>query len=267
MFKPNCSLFGSIKKVWGCSRGATSLQGAVSASFATEADPSGTTETSGATETSGDSAKDFSWSVPLPGQDSHLRWAGQTFNQLPIAHIKATYNNTHVQVTDSAGLSLVRTSCGTEGFKNAKKSTPIAAQTAGQSAAMKASAKGVTFVRVLMKGLGPGRLVSTTSYSYTSSTYTSSSQSSPPAPTPPPLTPPPPTPPPLTSPPPHSHQLLLLHLLTIITSSFCTSSSVYTSSCSYTTSSYTSSSSSYTTTSSYTSSSSVITSSFCTSSY
>lgn len=44
--------------------------------------------------------------------------------------------STHIQLTDSAGQSLVRTSCGTEGFKNIKKSTPIAAQTAGISAAV-----------------------------------------------------------------------------------------------------------------------------------
>lgn len=43
--------------------------------------------------------------------------------------------STHIQLTDSAGLSMVRTSCGTEGFKNIKKSTPVAAQTAGISAA------------------------------------------------------------------------------------------------------------------------------------
>uniref|UniRef100_A0AAZ3RA09 Mitochondrial ribosomal protein S11 n=1 Tax=Oncorhynchus tshawytscha TaxID=74940 RepID=A0AAZ3RA09_ONCTS len=80
---------------------------------------------------------------PMPGQDSVLRWAGK---------------NTHVQVTDCEGQFMVRTSCGTEGFKNVKKSTPIAAQTAGISAAAKATAVGVTFVRVLVKGLGPGRL-------------------------------------------------------------------------------------------------------------
>ena len=43
--------------------------------------------------------------------------------------------STHIQVTDSEGQYMVRTSCGTEGFKNARKSTPIAAQTAGISAA------------------------------------------------------------------------------------------------------------------------------------
>ncbi|XP_053490526.1 28S ribosomal protein S11, mitochondrial isoform X2 [Ictalurus furcatus] len=66
--------------------------------------------------------------------------------------------STHIQVTDSEGQSMARTSCGTEGFRNIKKSTPIAAQTTGISAAAKAQAKGVTFVRVLVKGLGPGRL-------------------------------------------------------------------------------------------------------------
>uniref|UniRef100_A0A3Q2X8M9 Small ribosomal subunit protein uS11m n=1 Tax=Hippocampus comes TaxID=109280 RepID=A0A3Q2X8M9_HIPCM len=96
---------------------------------------------------------------PLPGHDSPLRWGGKKFEELPILHIKATYNNTHIQLTDCEGQSLVRTSCGTEGFKNIKKSTPVAAQTAAISAAAKkATAKGVTFVRVIVKGLGPGRL-------------------------------------------------------------------------------------------------------------
>ncbi|XP_043932362.1 28S ribosomal protein S11, mitochondrial [Protopterus annectens] len=66
--------------------------------------------------------------------------------------------STHVQVTDHAGCSLLRTSCGTEGFKNAKKGTAIAAQTAAISAASKAINKGLSFVRVLVKGLGPGRM-------------------------------------------------------------------------------------------------------------
>nr|XP_020482337.1 28S ribosomal protein S11, mitochondrial [Labrus bergylta] len=102
-------------------------------------------------------SKDFSQLPPLPGQESSLRWGGKKFEELPIVHIKATYNNTHIQMTDSVGESLVRTSCGTEGFKNIKKSTPVAAQTAGISAASKATAKGVTFVRVVIKGIGPGR--------------------------------------------------------------------------------------------------------------
>ncbi|XP_075886603.1 small ribosomal subunit protein uS11m [Nelusetta ayraudi] len=114
-------------------------------------------DTAESTTVSEESSKDFSHFPPLPGQDTPLRWEGKKFEELPIAHIKATYNNTHIQLTDSVGQSMVRTSCGTEGFKNIKKSTPVAAQTAGISAAAKAKAKGVTFVRVVVKGLGPGR--------------------------------------------------------------------------------------------------------------
>ncbi|KAM3877085.1 small ribosomal subunit protein uS11m [Diretmus argenteus] len=115
-------------------------------------------ETTASTANSGQTSKEFSHFPPLPGQDSPLRWGGKKFEELPIVHIKATYNNTHIQVTDNVGQSMVRTSCGTEGFKNTKKSTPIAAQTAGISAAAKATAKGVTCVRILVKGVGPGRL-------------------------------------------------------------------------------------------------------------
>ncbi|KAM9826747.1 small ribosomal subunit protein uS11m [Syngnathus typhle] len=103
-------------------------------------------------------SRDFTYFPPLPGQDSPLSWGGKKFEELPILHIKATYNNTHIQLTDCEGKSLVRTSCGTEGFKNIKKSTPVAAQTAAIAAAAKATAKGVTFVRVIVKGIGPGRL-------------------------------------------------------------------------------------------------------------
>ncbi|XP_072321207.1 small ribosomal subunit protein uS11m [Eucyclogobius newberryi] len=110
-----------------------------------------------ATPEPAETSKDFSHIPPLPGQDSPLRWDGKKFEDLPIAHIKATYNNTHIQLTDSAGAPLVRTSCGTEGFKNIKKSTPVAAQTAAISAATKATAKGVSYVRVVVKGIGPGR--------------------------------------------------------------------------------------------------------------
>ncbi|XP_004398372.1 PREDICTED: 28S ribosomal protein S11, mitochondrial isoform X2 [Odobenus rosmarus divergens] len=66
--------------------------------------------------------------------------------------------STQIQVVSAAHQPLARTSCGTEGFRNAKKGTGIAAQTAGIAAAMKAAGKGVTHVRVVVKGLGPGRL-------------------------------------------------------------------------------------------------------------
>uniref|UniRef100_A0A6I8P9J4 Mitochondrial ribosomal protein S11 n=1 Tax=Ornithorhynchus anatinus TaxID=9258 RepID=A0A6I8P9J4_ORNAN len=102
----------------------------------------------------------FSIYPPVPGQESTLSWGGRTFEDVPIAHVKATYNNTHIQVVSSKNQPLARTSCGTEGFKNARKATGIAAQTAGIAAAAKATVKGVTHVRVVVKGLGPGRLVS-----------------------------------------------------------------------------------------------------------
>nr|KAF6399377.1 mitochondrial ribosomal protein S11 [Molossus molossus] len=100
----------------------------------------------------------FSIYPPIPGQESSLRWAGKKFEEIPIAHIKASYNNTQIQVVSAAHQPLARTSCGTEGFRNAKKGTGIAAQTAGIAAAAKATGKGVTHVRVVVKGLGPGRL-------------------------------------------------------------------------------------------------------------
>ncbi|KAB0369216.1 small ribosomal subunit protein uS11m isoform X2 [Muntiacus reevesi] len=104
------------------------------------------------------SRSSFSIYPPVPGQESSLRWAGKKFEEIPIAHIKASYNNTQIQVVSAAHQPLARASCGTEGFRNAKKGTGIAAQTAGIAAAAKATGKGVTHVRVVVKGLGPGRL-------------------------------------------------------------------------------------------------------------
>ncbi|XP_004693034.1 PREDICTED: 28S ribosomal protein S11, mitochondrial [Condylura cristata] len=95
---------------------------------------------------------------PVPGQERAPRWAGKPFEEVPIAHIKASYNNTQIQVVSAENQPLARASCGTEGFRNAKKGTGIAAQTAGIAAAAKARGKGVTHVRVVVKGLGPGRL-------------------------------------------------------------------------------------------------------------
>uniref|UniRef100_A0ABK0LSI2 28S ribosomal protein S11, mitochondrial n=1 Tax=Rattus norvegicus TaxID=10116 RepID=A0ABK0LSI2_RAT len=82
---------------------------------------------------------------PVPGQESSLQWAGMKFEEVLIAHIKATYNNTQIQVVSATS------------FRNAKKGTGIAAQTAGIAAAAKATGKGVTHIRVLVKGMGPGR--------------------------------------------------------------------------------------------------------------
>ncbi|XP_048337887.1 28S ribosomal protein S11, mitochondrial isoform X1 [Sphaerodactylus townsendi] len=102
--------------------------------------------------------EDFSFFSPVPGKGSMPSWAGKKYDEIPIIHIKATYNNTHIHVVTHQNASLALVTCGTEGFKNAKKGTAIAAQTAAISAAAKAHAKGLSHVRVVVKGLGPGRL-------------------------------------------------------------------------------------------------------------
>ncbi|XP_028561782.2 small ribosomal subunit protein uS11m [Podarcis muralis] len=101
---------------------------------------------------------DFSFYPPAPGKGSTLRWDGKKFEEIPIAHIKATYNNTHILITSHENVALTLSTCGSEGFKSARKATAIAAQTTGIAVAAKASAKGVSHVRVVVKGLGPGRL-------------------------------------------------------------------------------------------------------------
>ncbi len=74
-----------------------------------------------------------------------------------IAHIKATFNNTSVTITDTKGDTLCWASAGTSGFKGSRKSTPFAGQMAAQQAAEKASKFGVKELEVRVKGPGSGR--------------------------------------------------------------------------------------------------------------
>jgi len=74
-----------------------------------------------------------------------------------IAHIKATFNNTTVTVTDTKGDTLCWGSAGTCGFKGSRKSTPFAGQCAAQQAAEKAAKYGVKELEVRVKGPGSGR--------------------------------------------------------------------------------------------------------------
>jgi len=74
-----------------------------------------------------------------------------------IAHIKATFNNTLVTITDVNGEVLCRASAGTVGFKGTRKSTPFAAQRAMEQAAYAARKFGVQEVEVRVKGPGTGR--------------------------------------------------------------------------------------------------------------
>ena len=76
---------------------------------------------------------------------------------LGVAHVRATFNNTTVTITDSKGDTLCWASAGTTGFKGSRKSTPLAGQCAAQQAAEKASKFGVKEVEVKVKGPGSGR--------------------------------------------------------------------------------------------------------------
>ena len=73
------------------------------------------------------------------------------------AHIKSTFNNTIVTITDVAGNAISWASAGGLGFRGSKKSTPFAAQQACEKAALVAKDHGVRSVEVFVKGPGAGR--------------------------------------------------------------------------------------------------------------
>ena len=73
------------------------------------------------------------------------------------AHIRSTFNNTIVTITDTAGNALSWASAGGLGFRGSKKSTPFAAQTAAETAAKAAMEHGLKTVDVYVKGPGAGR--------------------------------------------------------------------------------------------------------------
>ena len=73
------------------------------------------------------------------------------------AHIKSTFSNTIVTITDLAGNTLSWASAGNVGFKGSRKSTPFAAQLAAEAAARRAQEHGLQKVDVFVKGPGSGR--------------------------------------------------------------------------------------------------------------
>ena len=73
------------------------------------------------------------------------------------AHIKSTFNNTIISITDPAGAVIAWASAGQVGFKGSRKSTPFAAQTAAEAAARRAMEHGMRKVDVFVKGPGSGR--------------------------------------------------------------------------------------------------------------
>jgi len=73
------------------------------------------------------------------------------------AHIKSTFNNTVISITDPTGAVIAWASAGTVGFKGSRKSTPFAAQMAAEAAGRRAMEHGMKRVDVFVKGPGSGR--------------------------------------------------------------------------------------------------------------
>ncbi len=74
-----------------------------------------------------------------------------------VAHIQATFNNTIITITDPVGNVVAWSSSGSKGFKGSRKSTPFAAQIAGEDCAKRAQENGMRSLEVFVKGPGSGR--------------------------------------------------------------------------------------------------------------
>ena len=74
-----------------------------------------------------------------------------------VAHVNATFNNTMITITDAQGNTIAWSSAGAQGFKGSRKSTPYAAQMAGEDAGNKAMEHGMKTLEVQVKGPGSGR--------------------------------------------------------------------------------------------------------------
>lgn len=74
-----------------------------------------------------------------------------------VAHVRASFNNTMINITDAQGNTIAWSSAGLVGFKGSRKSTPFAAQVAAEDAGRKAQEHGVTTLEVEVLGPGSGR--------------------------------------------------------------------------------------------------------------
>ena len=74
-----------------------------------------------------------------------------------IAHVSATFNNTMITITDAQGNAIAWSSAGSQGFRGSRKSTPYAAQMAGEDAGRKAMEHGMKTLEVEIRGPGSGR--------------------------------------------------------------------------------------------------------------
>lgn len=74
-----------------------------------------------------------------------------------VAHVRATFNNTMITITDAQGNAIAWSSAGAQGFKGSRKSTPYAAQMAAEDAGKKAQEHGMQTLEVEVRGPGSGR--------------------------------------------------------------------------------------------------------------
>jgi small subunit ribosomal protein S11 len=74
-----------------------------------------------------------------------------------VAHVNSTFNNTMITIADVQGNAIAWSSAGSQGFKGSRKSTPYAAQVAGEEAGRKAMEHGMKTLEVEVKGPGSGR--------------------------------------------------------------------------------------------------------------
>ena len=74
-----------------------------------------------------------------------------------VAHVSASFNNTHITITDAQGNAIAWASAGSQGFKGSRKSTPYAAQMAAEQAGRKAQEHGMKVLDVEVRGPGSGR--------------------------------------------------------------------------------------------------------------
>ena len=88
---------------------------------------------------------------------SEKKKSKKSFGQNGVVHIKSSFNNTIVTISDVSGNAVSWSSSGTMGFRGSKKSTPYAAQMATDAAGKKAYDVGLRKLDVLMKGPGSGR--------------------------------------------------------------------------------------------------------------
>jgi|TARA_B100001094_G_scaffold297172_1_gene319985 small subunit ribosomal protein S11 len=92
-----------------------------------------------------------------PTKDTKRRKKKGSVDPAGIAHIKATFNNTHITLTDKFGNVVAWSTAGTSGFKGSRKSTAFAATLAAEKAAQEAVQMGMKTIDVRVKGPGAGR--------------------------------------------------------------------------------------------------------------